>query len=392
MDRDKLAYLITTKTILPLATQQQLMAHKPHYFFTDNVDIDNESSGSLVVMGLTSGDTNVLVKYTKRYAEARVKPRSHLFMRSPNRDEMIAMFTHIAPIEEISFRYDVVGGNPRLAFDKPVADSDSPHYALVRQVADKMFPVSAAAIDVVRATGLRKWAVDLTSGVFDRAIKNKSDAASDSSTFREYLVCENGVDFMEAFSSTFMGMVAARVKEFQDAAVFGALKKLFGSAGMGVYFKYEAQLAFLNASPATEYECIPSNSKIPVKMKLGGGKVKLIRTIADLNHLQEGDHAIPTIPNYTIVDGVVYLGGKKVGLQMTTGLHHNSAVTKLSEMRDALGIDKSQQFIIVFVVPLDNLEDFTFPTNLGNAAMYLTTQNPCAPEVIEQAAKKRKIA
>eukprot|EP01033_Poteriospumella_lacustris_P014814 gene14813-10593_t len=266
--RDKLAYLITTKTILPLVTQQQLMAHRPHYFFADNVDIDHESRGSRVVMGLTSGDTHVLKKYTKRFAEAREKPRSRLFMRSPDLDEMIAMFSHVAAKEDITFRFDVVGGNPRLAFDKPVADSRSSYYSLVEQVVNIMFPVPAAvAVDRVRSeawAGLHRWAVETTSGALERAIKNKSDAASDSSTFREYVVGEDGDTIKEVFSSTFMGMVTARVKESQDAAVFGTLRRLFGSAGIGVYLEYEAQLAFLNASrPDTVYECIPSNSKTP---------------------------------------------------------------------------------------------------------------------------------
>jgi hypothetical protein len=91
-----------------------------------------------------------------------------------------------------------------------------------------------------------------------------------------------------------MGMVASSIAANADAVLNASLLKLFGVSGMGNLFEYEMHQALINASPENEYFCWNQNSKDHVSMRLGGGNLKLIRSIGDLKTLVLGDYAVPT--------------------------------------------------------------------------------------------------
>jgi hypothetical protein len=46
-----------------------------------------------------------------------------------------------------------------------------------------------------------------------------------------------------------MGFVASRIYSSAEETTKATLRKLFGSAGVGVIFEYEAQLAYFTAGP-----------------------------------------------------------------------------------------------------------------------------------------------
>jgi hypothetical protein len=96
----------------------------------------------------------------------------------------------------------------------------------------------------------KQWAINVVCSALDRAKKNKAGDALDSSTFRDFVVTkiEDGVaEFGEVFASRFMGFVASRIHSSAEETTKASLRKLFGSAGVGVLFEYEAQLAFFAA-------------------------------------------------------------------------------------------------------------------------------------------------
>ena len=188
-----------------------------------------------------------------------------------------------------------------------------------------------------------------------------------------------------------MGFVASRMHSFGEETMKATLLKLFDSAGAGVFFEYEAQLAFFEAGPDDVYNCFCQRTRQIVKLHLGGGNPKLIRNIEDLRSLRDGDCGTPTVANYAIIDRALFRT-KKFGLQMTNGLTHVCGVTKLPDMLAAFDIKNAEDFSIVFVVPEDHLAQFVFPTNLGNVSLYLTTSHPCIEEVIDKEVKKRRLA
>ena len=75
---------------------------------------------------------------------------------------------------------------------------------------------------------------------------------------------------------------------------------------------------------------------------------------------------------------------------MTIADRHQSSVLKLPEMLTALNVT-ARNFTIVFVVPDDHVNAFSFPTNLGDVQMYLTVPHPCAEEAMKGYRAKRKL-
>lgn len=386
MDRDAVLYYITKDSITLYSDRYNLVAAVglPHFYFTDNVDVDSASAGSLVTMALSSGDTVVLKNFSKRMNEARIINRLHLIMQGLDLDEMLLVFPDLTA-EEVTFKFDVVGGNPRLACARISADGMSQYYSYVKEVVDMMFPLENDRH--------RIWATDVACIALDNAKKNKADDALDSSTFREFVVTKfeveaGSISYGEVFASTFMGFVASRIYNLDEETTKAMLLKLFGSAGTGVFFEYEAHMAFLKAKQDDVYNCFCQRTKTIVELCLGGGNLKLIRNIKDLELLQDGDCGIPTVSNFPIIDRALFRT-TKFGLQMTTGFTHVCGVKNLPAMLTAFKVQNQEDFSIVFVVPKDNLGQFVFPTNLGNVSLYLTTSHPCSEDVIKEKCRNR---
>lgn len=104
-------YHITKENISIFGNLLELVAvvGQPHFYFSDNVDVDDASAGSLVTMALSSGDSDVLKEFSKRFNEARFKSRSILVMPGLDLSEMLQVFSDLPP-KEVTFKFDVVGG------------------------------------------------------------------------------------------------------------------------------------------------------------------------------------------------------------------------------------------------------------------------------------------
>jgi hypothetical protein len=130
-------------------------------------------------MALSSGDANVLKEFSKRMDEARTKTRSDLVMPGLDLTEMLQAFP-VLSAQAVTYKFDVVGGNPRLAFARQIADSWSTHYPLVCEVVEVMFPAEEPRH--------KQWAINVVGSALDKAKKNKAGDALDSSTFRDFVV------------------------------------------------------------------------------------------------------------------------------------------------------------------------------------------------------------
>ena len=296
-------------------------------------------------------------------------------------DEMLQVFPDLN-LKEVTFKFDVVGGNPRLACARVSADHRSTYFIHVKQVVDMMFPAEGDCN--------KQWATNIVCSAFDKAKTSIASDALDSSTFRDFVVTDVNDSFEEVFASRFMGFVASRIFSVGEETTKATLLKLFGHPGAGTFFEYEAQLAFFEAGPDDVYNCLCQKTRQIVELHLGGGNQKLIRNIKDLRLLRDGDCGLPTVSNYAIIDRALFRT-KKFGLQMTNGLTHVSCVTKLPDMLAAFDIHNEEDFSIIFVVPITHLAQFVFPTNLGNVSLYLTTFCPSSKDVIDKEVKNRRV-
>lgn len=233
MDRERMLYLVTKDSICLFHNLAALTAAagKPHFYFSDNVDVDDAGAGSLVTLALTSGDEDVLKNFSKRKNEARTKHRSELVMPGLALDEMLLVFPGM-PKEAVEFSFDVVGGNPRLAFPHVLAIVNSAHYPLVRGVVDALFPAANEAN--------KKKAVDVVCRAVDAALTQHDREAIDSGIFRDFVVTNEGIE--EMFASPYMGCVASRLRSAMEESAQDTLLRLCGYPASSEFCEYVDQL------------------------------------------------------------------------------------------------------------------------------------------------------
>jgi hypothetical protein len=350
-----------------------------HYFFSDNVDIAQGNLASQVCLGLTCGDKSKFKEFNKRMAEMNATSIVR-YMMSFSVEEMKALFNGKLNEEEIQFRFDVVGGNPRKFMQTSLLESihyfDIIHAALKLMFGQDYVPDDSG--NVTEKQRLGQWAERLIQHTLETS--DDSDS-TDSSLFKDYYFTGNPNGMVrENYATTFMGIVGGGIYSHLKGNLNESLKRLFGISGFGNAFEFSCHGFILN-SVSNERWCFNGNYET-VKLALGQQNKVLIRNVADIEHLKDGDYGLPTVCNFPLVDAVIK---PDIVLQMTIGDRRERAIHRAGEIADAMGISTSQMKM-VFVVPIDHIETFSFPPGLAemNVPMYLTSGEHVSKAVLLQ--------
>lgn len=103
----------------------------------------------------------------------------------------------------------------------------------------------------------------------------------------------------------------------------------------------------------------------------------------DIAHLTAECYGLPTFCNFPSVLP------PNIGLQMTVGTTHKVSTAKLVCILAALRIP-ADEFLMVFVVPVDVLPLFQFPTNMGSVKMCVTTADKITKAALEKKFSKKR--
>jgi hypothetical protein len=357
-----------------------------NYCFSDNVDISDASVGSLLTMAVTSGDLTVLKEFNKRVQACKPDTKAILYMPSLILEEMALLFPLYTP-GALQFKFDIVGGNPRMFEVSEKAKSSSQFYAVVKSALQWMFgeeylPTETSETELNQ---LGKWAIDIVVTFLELALQEAQSSAPrmDSSFFREYFIEENYSVASEQYASVFLGLVADKLQAAFDASIIGNLTRLFGSAGLGNAFEFMAHAILFNTDK--QHWCKSSTGEYK-QLILGNRRKVLIRNVEDIKSLKEDDYGLPTICNFPIIDAVL---PPDMGLQMTISDTHEGSNLGLSAILSVLKIPATD-FTLVFVVPEDVLSRFSFPRNLDGVKMYVTIPNVVSKEAFKRLSLKRK--
>ena len=343
----------------------------PHYYFSDNVDVSEANVGSFLTICATSGDIGTLREFNKRKDECSGPTYT---MPSLEFEEMKLIFPEMND-EELQFKYDIFGGNPRLFHGIPSFRRDLPYYTTVYNSFVWLFDSDFVPRDGESSSKrqlIGDWAINTIVSKLENALSLSSN--TDSSLFKHYIVNEDCILQSECFVSTFMSFIAASLQENYDKTIISSLLKLFGSSGIGNAFEMTAHAKLLASSGM--HSCLDLNGNL-VNLPLGSRQKVFVRTIADLQSLVKGQYGFPTICNFPLVDAIL---APDIALNMTIGKSHRGAISKLNDITNALGI-ASNQLKMVFVVPKDSIKTFIFPKDLGDTQVFLTT----ADEITEDA-------
>lgn len=167
-------------------------------------------------MAATSGDKGVLKEFSKRVDAAPLDYKAILFMPSLNLKEMGLLYPELEP-EELQFKFDVIGGNPRRMSIKSKKGNASKFLDLVVEVVRMMFGEEYVPTEGSKLTKKQEWGLWAITNVVEElgmaGLKN-----TDSSFFKEYDVVENFETEIEQYSSVFLSLVAKALKKASSKA------------------------------------------------------------------------------------------------------------------------------------------------------------------------------
>ena len=197
-------YLITLDGVFSIPSQGGLLP-VAHYCFSDGIDPGEANIGSLLTLAADSGEPNQLKYYWRHYDTLDFDEKATLYMPSLELQEMKLMYPDMDP-EELEFKFDVIGGNPRMMWSKGCGNSDSPFVDPIIDVIRLMFgeeyvPTNAETLTKKQALG--RWAIDNVVEQLECAMKFPTT----NSFFQEYVVSNNYEVAREQCPSKFLSLV-----------------------------------------------------------------------------------------------------------------------------------------------------------------------------------------
>ena len=218
VERSGEAHYITASGVCKPHSEQA----PPHYYFSDGNDIlGGAYCGSCVTVALSS-EAGQLPEFTKRLSEVG---GATVYMPSLSPEDMTTLFQRQFSTEEVTFRYGVIGGNPRYFRDASVADPSQAVYKKVQGTVEALLEAETAA--------RKRWVVNLLSQALEEA-SNTHDRANSphSGLFRDFTVSgEHCTEHQEVFATSFLRKVTAILLEGADEFLKASLTRLIGNAG-----------------------------------------------------------------------------------------------------------------------------------------------------------------
>jgi hypothetical protein len=294
--------------------------------------------------------------------------------------------------EEVQFKFDVVGGNPRKFYGAFQADVARPFYDVVSGALHWMFGAaympSAEDGEHTKKQKLGQWAIDLVVEALGSARCSARGSYARQlcyTLFTEHTVGDGCYLHREQFASVFLGLVAGRLQDTCKNGDREWIRALF-SFRLRNAMEYSSHIT-LDSMDA--YHICWSSTGEYVHMPLGNKRKVLIRTMADVAQLQEGERGVPTMCDLLFVDEII---APNIGVTFTTSnTLDRFPFLSAQPTLEALGLEAdAAAFTVVFVVPRAVLPKFVFPTNLSKIQMCVTVAEAITDAAFKKLCKKRK--
>ncbi len=189
----------------------------------------------------------------------------------------------------------------------------------------------------------------------------------------------------DRWASPFMTEFAGYIHINQNENMFTKLKEILSNCGIGGIHEYMSHRAIFSTL-AKKDGCfwitpIGSNSTENVREKLQIQtplcRTRMIRTIADLNSLKEGEYGKPSVPNFALIDSAIKV--EAYTFQMTIARTHDkqNQNENFTKILNSLG---ASSLSIVFVLDKNNFNTFKpledLPTFVKQYKMCSTEEPP----------------
>ena len=345
---------------------------RPTYLLMDNVDSNLIVSGKKLNLGLTSGDIEVMKDFKKRRIEAARIDRGMTYtMQALDLNVMALMFPHLL-LDERQFRFDVLGGNPRMFLYLEYSSlSTEIKKSIYPELQRCLYIFFGQAYNHEQSTPEGKRALWIMSVI---AKEVERGAECDSSLFRADFALEDSKSETR-FATTFLRLVAGALDSKNDASLLSALTRI---RGVGYAHEYLSHTAFLAGSPnTTTFGLSPTRVVAALPAGLYGRQVTLVRNIPDLKNMESSTYGLPTISNFPAVDAVL----STTLLQMTISNKHGGAMDKLPNIAEALGVEVKDLLLVFVVESVKTAWAFQFPL-LPDIRMVVIPREVCTEQAL----------
>jgi hypothetical protein len=303
-------------------------------------------------------------------------------MPSPTREQLIKIFAkNPEELPEVEFHLDVVGCNPRaLAVSSDnIGPIYKPEYSGVVQAIESLCSELLKCGNDEVGTRRIRWVTVVVLWFLHRAT-----AVTATSLFKEYEITNNFVDFDQVFSSTFMCFLAGKIDDMLRGKRDNILKMFFGCSGVGNSFEYDSHNFFAGlTSPG--HPCCRSTGKWEL-LQLGGTSPRTKVIFRNINSIaakidESKDfgrrYLMPSVCNLALIDSVI---PDNTVLQMTISKKDSGAIDRMNAIRQELG--NPTAVIMIFVVPVDTVQDFSFPVEFAQPEYQYVHMYVTAPKIM----------
>ena len=174
-------------------------------------------------------------EFGKRLSEAGCNGKIFV-MTSPTREQMHLIFEDRFSPEEIDFRLDVVGCNPRaLSLDLCGYTPDSSVFLALEETCVEVLGISKTDERFEWVTSVVMCAIEVA--------KYEDKKITLNNLFRE--TCVHGRQWPSFYTSTFMSFLAGKIRDKFRADTMGFLMMLFGRCGIGSCHECDSHIFFV---------------------------------------------------------------------------------------------------------------------------------------------------
>ena len=345
-------------------------------FLSDSVDIADGTRGTSLLLEVASENQNNYKKFSDRLTELHGK---WIIMDVWTLDELRQVTPATWADGEVEFLYEVFGGRVRniLGGDLDAHDVND----AIEETALWFFG------DTVKLAYSSAWNRSLQ-------LIRRTIAGARGKTTKDELAIQTSLFWvihseteMSGFSSTFLKLLAGKMKDNMEVSLWIELDKLVGGGGIGLMFEALGHMKLTGSNNTFTANPLSKGSTKTFAMKFNLPKV-LIRSIADIETLDGGVYGLPIFGNFMLVDAVIK---PNIMLQFTVSLKHGKAddLNKWAAIRANLGGSRVEDKL-VFIIPAGNFGKFSYvgvPDDLP--CYYMTWEEVANDTVLTARAAKR---
>lgn len=199
------------------------------------------------------------------------------------------------------------------------------------------------------------------------------------------------------YASTFMSVLAALIHEKAESSIVLAFKNIIGRSGLGYFVEYMAHRAILDSSKDWYAVSMEDNRTI-LSLPFSSLHRYYIIDIADIANLQSNCYALPSMPNFPLIDAIVRVLNTYYLLQMTIAKYHDSsaAAKNLKQIIEACRKHSPESKIVfIWILVGDNFNAFSEHKFIEDAKLQQYKTKTCyqtSENLLSAISKKRKVS